>query len=412
MLTRFHILVVAVVAASAALAWQASSFWTGDYPTEAGPVIDSLIHGRVADFLSGRPLMGPVSLVLRAPFAALSLVTGGGTRVELYDSAYRFGVFPCALAGGILGLALYRKAEREGRSALVRYGALVLATVNPLTVKAITYGHPEEIVASALVVAAFLAAISQRAWPATLLLATAIATKQWALLAVPLLIVALPWSALRKPLLALVGVGLLIAIPIIAVDPGSYVHANSHLLDVRTGQTFPTSVWWLVTGRAPGNDPVFHEMPGWLGLASHPLIVVVSVLVPLVFRTRLRANPRDAVFPVLALVFLLRAALDPVDNSYYHLPFLMTLVAADVLTGTLLASLIATGSFVLLIDLAAHPTAQAIVYLAWALVTGAYLWQRAGGRDWLAVRTRGARGPAAAPQPRPSSSGARSPQAR
>jgi len=400
------------VAAAAALAWQASSFWTGDYPAEAGPVIDSLIHGHIADFLSGRTLMGPVSLVLRAPFAALSLVTGGGGRVELYDSAYRFGVFPCALAGGILGLALYRKAEREGRGPLVRYGALVLATVNPLTVKAITYGHPEEILTSALVVAAFLSAVSRRAWTATLLLATAIATKQWALLAMPLLIVALPWPALRRPLLVIAGVGLLVAIPIVAADPGSFLHGNTPLLDVRTGQTFPTSVWWLVTAPVPGTDAVFHQMPDWLGLASHPLIIVVSVLVPLVFRTRLRANPREAIFPVLALVFLLRAALDPVDNSYYHLPFLMTLVAADVLTGTMLASLIATGSFVLLIDLAARPTAQAIVYLVWALVTGAYLWQRASGRDWLALRTRGARGPAAAPQPRPSSSGARSPQAR
>ena len=65
MLTRFHILVVAVVAVSAALAWQASSFWTGDYPAEAGPVVDSLIHGQLGDFLAGRPLMGPLSLLLR-----------------------------------------------------------------------------------------------------------------------------------------------------------------------------------------------------------------------------------------------------------------------------------------------------------------------------------------------------------
>src|SRR3954471_3680687 len=124
---------VAVLAASAIMAWQTSSYWSGDYPLEAGPVIDDLIHGRFGDFLSGRPLMGPLSLLVRAPFAALSLITGGGGPTALYDNAYRFGVFPCVLAGGALGLALYLIAESEGRGSLVKYGALALCTVNPLT---------------------------------------------------------------------------------------------------------------------------------------------------------------------------------------------------------------------------------------------------------------------------------------
>jgi hypothetical protein len=100
---RNALLVAALMATAAYLAWQSSSYWSGDYPVEAGPAIDSLIHGRLGDFLAERPLMGPLSLVLRAPFAALSLITGGGGKIDQYDAAYRLGVFPCALFGGAIG---------------------------------------------------------------------------------------------------------------------------------------------------------------------------------------------------------------------------------------------------------------------------------------------------------------------
>jgi hypothetical protein len=182
---RNALLVAALMATAAYLAWQSSSYWSGDYPVEAGPAIDSLIHGRLGDFLAERPLMGPLSLVLRAPFAALSLITGGGGKIDQYDAAYRLGVFPCALFGGALGLTLFAIAERLGRGPLVKYGALVLCAINPLTVKALTYGHPEEIVGGALLVGAMLAAIYQRAVTASILLAAAIATKQWAILGAP-----------------------------------------------------------------------------------------------------------------------------------------------------------------------------------------------------------------------------------
>ena len=400
MTKRFPLLVVGVVVTSAVLAWQASSFWTGDYPDEAGPVIDDLIHGRIGDFLAGRPLMGPVSLLLRAPFAALSLMTGGGGPAVLYDNAYRFGVFPCALAGGLLGLALFRIAERNRRGPLIAYSALVICTVNPLTVKAITSGHPEEILATALVLAAVLLALRERATASIIALALAIATKQWAVLAAPLVIIALPWSAARKPVLIAAAAGVLLAIPIVAANPDTFVSVNRDLLDVREGHTFPTSIWWPFTARAPGSNPVFHATPAWVGIASHPLIVLLGLAVPLWFRRQIRANPRQAALPVLALVFLLRCALDPVDNSYYHLPFLLTLVAADVLTGSMVATLIATATFVLLINTGSDPVIQAGVYCVFVVAAAAYLVERARGRDWLDVRSRGARGRAAAPQTR------------
>jgi hypothetical protein len=113
--------------------------------------------------------------------------------------------------------------------------------------------------------------------------------------------------------------------------------------------------------------------------------------------------------PLLALVLLMRAALDPVNNSYYHLPFYLALVAADVLAGSLLPTVIATGVFVLIIDLSSHPALQAWIYVIWSLAFAAHLVARTCGREWaLPLRSRGARGPAAAALPRQSASATRS----
>jgi hypothetical protein len=406
---RNALLVAALMATAAYLAWQSSSYWSGDYPVEAGPAIDSLIHGRLGDFLAERPLMGPLSLVLRAPFAALSLITGGGGKIDQYDAAYCLGVFPCALFGGALGLTLFAIAERLGRGPLVKYGALVLCAINPLTVKALTYGHPEEIVGGALLVGAMLAAIYQRAVTASILLAAAIATKQWAVLGAPAVLIVLPWEKVRRPLLGLAVLGALVLIPIVATDPASFVRSNIHLLDVRSGGTLPTSLWWLFTPGIGDELGIVHHTPDLIGLGAHPLIIALSVAVPLALRRQVSADVLTRALPVLAFVLLIRSALDPVSNSYYHLPFYLALIAADVMAGSLTPTLVATGFFVLIIDMPTHPAAQAWIYILCALAFAAHLVGRTCGRDWAAlVRSRGARGRGVAQPAHSSSSAARS----
>src|SRR5215208_491358 len=82
-----------VLAASAWIAHRSNTRW--DYPLDAGPPIDDLAHLRIHDFLAARPDMGPLSLVLRAPFAAIGQLIGSGGSAHLYLDDYRFGVFPC-----------------------------------------------------------------------------------------------------------------------------------------------------------------------------------------------------------------------------------------------------------------------------------------------------------------------------
>jgi hypothetical protein len=393
-----------VLIASAALSYQASSYWTGDYPQEAGPVIDSLLHGHIGDFLSNRALMGPVSLLLRAPFAALSLLTGGGGVIDLYENAYRLGVFPCALAGGILGIALARIARSRGYHPLVQYLAVILCTVNPATTKAITYGHPEEILTSALVVGAVLAGLYSRPILAAALLVLGLGSKQWAVLAVLPVVLTLPWQQIRKPLLVLAGLGLLAAAPIVIADPGAFTSVQRALLDVRDAHTQPTNIWWLFESPVPGSTgAILHQTPAWVGRVAHPLILATGVVVPLILRRRIRQDPMRRALALLALVMLMRAALDPINNSYYHLPFFLALLAADVMAGSLLPTLVATAGLFALVDLGTEPKLQAVFYVIGASAFAIHLAGRAWGvNPEAAIKTRVARGRAAARTARPS----------
>ena len=63
----------------------------------------------------------------------------------------------------------------------------------------------------------------------------------------------------------------------------------------------------------------------------HPLIVLLAVPLTLLWWTSQRRTPDD-VLALLALLFLLRCLLDPVNNAYYHVPFLLSLVAWEGLT--------------------------------------------------------------------------------
>jgi steroid 5-alpha reductase family enzyme len=82
-------------------------------------------------------------------------------------------------------------------------------------------------------------------------------------------------------------------------------------------------------------------------------------------------------------------------------PFFMALVAADALSGTLTASLVATALLWLTPKVGTSADILNAFYLAWALPFAVYLAGRAYGTSWEdvrgAFRSRAARGRAAAP---------------
>lgn len=406
-----------VIAASAWIAHRSNTQW--DYTIDAGPPIDALAHLRLHEFLAARPDMGPLSLVLRAPFAALGQLLGSGGKANLYLDDYRFGVFPCLLACGIFGLALARFIEQRGRGPLVCGAVVVLATVNPVALRAIHFGHAEEALGAALLAGAMLSAVARRPWLATTLVALAVVNKQWGVIGLPavlvVLIASVGWERVRRPILGLVAIMAALLVPLLIVDAGSLVDLTKKMADLRHTYVWPASIWHGIAPDLPPDlaaqsQPGLHAIPDWLGLIARPLIVAIGIGVPLAFARRVRQDVLHRAFPLLALVMLLRCALDPADNGYYHLPFFLAVLGADAIAGRFYATAIACVVLQAPTTLQFSPEGLAFFYAVWAPAFVVYLAGRSYGVDWAElVRSRGARGQTAArPATHSTSSAARS----
>lgn len=377
---------VYIAAASAWIAWHGSV--AGDYVTDGGPSIDALAHGRVEEFLAGRPLMGPFSILVRAPFALFADLFDHSNLQDLYTDQFRLGAFPCLIAAGVVGVALARMMESRGSGRLAQAAVIGVSVVNPVSLRAIHFEHPEEVLGAALLTGAALAGLRRRPWLAAVLLAFALANKQWAVIGAPAVILitvlANDRERLRKPALVLVGVALVLILPLLVVDAGSLWHVTKQLGDIRHSPVWPASIWYRFTPELSGAElGVFahdlHHMPDWLGLVIRPLIIAVGIALPLVYVRRVAGDLAARGLALLALVMLLRSLLDPANNGYYHVPFLMALIAADALRGNLWATAVAC--VLLQIPTTFKPDADtlALFYSIWASLFAVYLAGRAYG---------------------------------
>lgn len=377
---------VLVVAAAALAALLALRTPLGvDYAGPAGTLCDcaaapirALAHGRLHDFLATQPVMGSASLLVRAPFAALGLHLGHGSDLDLY----RLGVFPCVLAAGLLGVYVFGRMRELRRPPVACALVAGLIAINPLTTKALRYGHPEELLAAALCVAAILAATRRRPLLAGVLLGAAFATKQWALLAV-IPVVASARDERWRAAAAAAAAAALLMVPMAAGDFHRFFSAN-HGAGVIGGGAMPTNIWFgfghdiTVVIAANGQTSPPRSLPSTISALSHPLILVTGfVLAAAWWRCRRDAEPDDALL-LFALVMLLRCLLDPITNSYYHLPFLMSLAAweglrrrgAPVLTVSAALLLAFTSS---LVNAGIGLVSVNHFYLAWSLPLAALL---------------------------------------
>jgi hypothetical protein len=376
----------AITAASAILSFRANSDW--DYPEDAGPAIDALIHGRIHGFFTANPppLMGPVSLIFRAPFAALSLFTEA-PGYHFYNDAYRFGIFPCLFVAGLLGLYLANIMREHGQPSLAQFAMAGLCVVNPVSLKALDAGHPEEILGATLCVAAMLAGLRRRPVLALILLVLAVGTKQWAVVAIVPVTLTLTTAELKRSARVTAGLAALLIVPFVIVAPGVVWSVTHQVADIRNASILPSNIWWEF--RTP------HGVPDWLGVIAHPLLIAICVGVALLLARRVRADLWGRALPLLALVMLLRCLLDPVDTAYYHVPFLMALIAADAVQGRFKATLVATAALFAMNQYATGYSQVNEFYLLWAPLFAVYLAGRTYGLDWaVLLRTRAVRAPA------------------
>ncbi len=378
-------------AASAAMAWLGLyGFAWNDYDNEARPAFDALAHGHLLEFVRLAPAYGG-SLVERVPFALLPGLWGGG---EL--AVYRIVALPCLLAPAALGVWLLSRIRARGGSTLTRAVTLGLCVANPLTLPALELGHPEELLGACMCVAAVLLASRGRWFPAAVLLGLAIANKEWALLAVGPVLLALP----RRRLACLAGAGALAAAilaPLALVSSGGFV-ASAHAIAAPPATIFqPWQAWWflghrggaIVHGLFGAPKPGYRVGPAWVAGISHPLVLVVGLLLTatLLLRARRKArtvtqlSEQDALL-ALALLLLMRCLLDTWDTAYYLLPFLLALLAWELSSSLQRPPILALSSAVLAwISFQwspAHvsPDAQAAFFLAWSLPLAAWLAAR------------------------------------
>lgn len=390
--TRENAVWVALAAASIALlAWQGLGYFGwNDYDNEALPAVNALIHGHLNGFFRHAPVYGG-SLLERAPFALAPTLWGGG---EL--AVYRMMALPCLLAVFALGLWLVARMGREGQGRPARALVLALCVANPLVVGVLEVGHPEELLGGALCVAAVLLAARERPVLAGLALGAAIANKQWALLALGPVLLALPG---RRILCGSVAgsVAVLLFAPFALFAHGA---ATTMAAASPSGAIFlPAQLWWflgnhdhvVMAGLTGIVMQGYRSPPAWVGPVSHPLIVALVGPLTLAawFASRRAARGAGTLFGsarpqeayallLLSLLLALRFMLDPWDNFYYPVPFLLALAAWEALARRRPPLLAVAGTAAIWagqrwVTPHASPDAQAAFFAAWSVPLAAGL---------------------------------------
>ncbi|MDE3131667.1 MAG: hypothetical protein KGL16_10990 [Acidobacteriota bacterium] len=297
-----------------------------DFYKEVLPSYRLLDHGHFLAFVRAAPAyIG--SLLLRAPLALLASAIGAGRRATYFLTA-----LPCLVAPGMLAAWLRTGRQltdaRHGSPARsVRLRPIDLCMLTPCAVICLSLGHPEDILAATACIAATLLAQRGSGRSAGFLLGLAVINKTWALVALPLVIVLLPADRRIRGIVAVLVTAAVVLAPLTIIrNTGSGATGGAASLGASLGSgsggifLVPQLLWWF--GR--------HS---WVVRESHSLLVVVCWLVTgawwwLRARGDTAPSARQALI-VLALVFMLRAALDPWDNLYYFVPFLLTVLTYE-----------------------------------------------------------------------------------
>ena len=313
-------------------------------------------------------------MILRAPFAALAQFGSDST-----TSQYRLGVFACLFVAALLGLWIARRAAARGTSKWLCLLFALAVLFNPLTFRALDLGHPEEPLAAMLALTAIVAAAERRGVLAGVAFGLALATKQWTLLAAgPLLIVAAP-EARRAVLIASIAVAAMLYAPVALGDWGRFNHAATEARAAHFSDATPTNVWWPLAEDVPGSNGTRRQAPKAVNTISHWLVLALALAGSVLVATRMRGRRPTAdqaletVLALAALFFLARCLFDPVSRSYHHEPFLLTLLAYEIVGRRrfpYLAAIAGTVLWYLSYKVGpAHPDRLFWVYILWSVPT-------------------------------------------
>ncbi len=373
-----RLVLVAVIVAGSVLA--VATLQPGlDYFVDPSASVDALVRGDLSDFFAEQPLMGSLSLLLRAPFVALVF----GSSI---DAVYFIGVIPCLLALVALVYAVLRRMDRAGRPAGERALVALVCLGSLMMTRAIHWGHPEELLGAALAVGAVLAAGTSRPVLAGILLGAAFGTKQWALLAALPALLALPARRGRFVTAATL-TGAALVLPMLIGDPERFLTVMraagsvdpSYILGIRGtvapgAHVTPFDVFWPLGSSADFAGVRLSFMNEGVARLAHPLILLVGLALPCAVWRRSKTTSVLSALQLLALVFALRGLLDPMSLDYYHLPLIVALGACAAEGGRreLDVALLATAGLTLafaapaasVAEMEQHGTLKWLAYLA------------------------------------------------
>ena len=186
---------------------------------------------------------------------------------------------------------------------------VVVTVLNPASIAAVQYGHPEEVLAAALSVGAVALALRDRDLAAAVALGLAIASKQWAILAVAPTLLALPAGSWLRLLCISGAIAAGATLPLLAADPAGFGNVSRGA--VNGGVLVTRSTWWFFAAapdkvhlQLPAGYPMsftLYRLPSWLGQVTHPLIVGLAV--PLAILVYWRNRTREAALPLIAILF-------------------------------------------------------------------------------------------------------------
>lgn len=293
-----------------------------DWFNEAWSAYRLLLEGEVGDAWQNAPAYLGFVVLIGAPAALLADAVGLGPY-----ALFQLTALPGAVALAGLGGWLAERSRQAGSDGWMLYAVVVAGS--PIAWSALYFGHPEDLLAAGCAVAAVLAGWRDHPRAAAALLIAAVLTKQWALLAAPAVMLALPRRGLVVGAAAAGVAGGLTLLQVLTH------HAARGVLTT-TGDRFHTrQVWWPLGGDpAPGTRAaLFGERasPEWLVHWSHPLVVAAGFGLCAVWWWHARGRERSAadVLTLLATVFALRVLLDPWNVPYYALALVLSLAALE-----------------------------------------------------------------------------------
>jgi hypothetical protein len=353
--------------------------------------MNALLVGHLGAFFRELPEDGAGgSVVLRAPAALLGKLLVGGQL-----AIFRFGALESVLAVGGVGVWLARSMRTERRAMVARVGVVGLCVFVPALLDAILFGHPEEPLGAALCVAAVLLADGEHPTLAGFALGLAIINKPWGIFAIAPTLLAARHGRVQIASLAGAIAGAWFATAYLAA-PDHFGQSLSALTSVAHSQ----ELWWPLghLASSPGLTPAY-ALPSFVGAHARELVVLLAAGLALPLARRSDRTTGDCL-ALLALVFLLRCLLDPSDHVYYHVPFVIALVAWESRTrGAPILALLATGLLWLVFHTVSGVAGLDVQFFAYIAVTVPFvvvlerevLGRAAPGRGGLASRPAAAR---------------------